>query len=315
MSAKWIGIGIVVATAAVGGYVALRQSAPKTVPTAAPVADAAAPSPQVEQAPVQVAEPAPVVARPSAQSPQSAPPDVRRGVSPRPSTTPAVQVPVEAAPPPAAAPPVSTPPPPVVPPVATEAQRYVPDPPPPTPIEAPLAPSFTELIVTKSSVIGITLDHAISTRTARVEDRVSARVSREVRVAGDIAIPEGARLEGTIVLVERGGKFREAPRLGIRFTTLVLPDNTRVTMGTDAIYREGTAPTADATAKVGTGAVIGAVLGAVLGGKKGALLGGTAGAAGGAAAVANGEEAEVALKAGTALTVKLTEDLPVLIRR
>lgn len=196
-----------------------------------------------------------------------------------------------------------------------EPQRYVPDPPQAPPVPVVTEPTFVELVVAKTSVIGITLDHGISTRTARLEDRVSARVSREVRVGGDVAIPEGAQLEGTVVVVERGGKFREAPRLGIRFSTLILPDNTRVAMSTDAIYRVGTAPTADATAKVGTGAVIGAVLGAVLGGKKGAILGGTAGAAGGAAAVANGDEAEVALKAGTSLTVRLTDDLAVLIRR
>jgi hypothetical protein len=171
------------------------------------------------------------------------------------------------------------------------------------------------VIVAKASVIGITLEQTLSTRTARVEDRVSGRVSRGVRVAGTIAIPEGSRLEGTVVVVEHGGKFRDRPRIGIRFSTVVLPDNTRIALSTDPIYREGESPAADATAKVGTGAVIGAVLGAVLGGKKGAILGGSAGAAGGAAAVARGEEPEVLLKTGTSLTVRLIEDLAVLIRR
>jgi hypothetical protein len=41
-----------------------------------------------------------------------------------------------------------------------------------------------------------------------------------------------------VTLVEHGGKFRTT-RLGIRFTTLVLPDNTRQTIQTDALFRDG----------------------------------------------------------------------------
>ena len=69
--------------------------------------------------------------------------------------------------------------------------------------------------------------------------------------------------------VERGGKFKERARLGIRFHTLVLADGTRVPINTETIYRDGDAPANGSAQKVGGGAVGGAILGAILGGGKG----------------------------------------------
>jgi hypothetical protein len=98
--------------------------------------------------------------------------------------------------------------PPVGPPAPTaEPPRYVPDlpiPPVPAVETTRLEQEYEDLTVEKHSVIGIRLDSAVSTRTARVEDRVTAIVSRDVTVNGRTAIPSGARLEGTVTLVERG---------------------------------------------------------------------------------------------------------------
>ncbi len=202
--------------------------------------------------------------------------------------------------------------------MTVEPPRYVPDPlptpAPPTPLSEPPL-EFDELVIERNAVIGIRLDHAVTTRTARVEDRISATITRDVQVGERIAIAAGARLEGTIVSVERGGKFRTAPRLGLQFDTLILTDKTRMSIDTEPIFREGTSPSADATARVGTGAVVGGILGAVLGGKKGAAIGTAAGGVAGAATVAQGDGEEVALRAGAPLTVKLTDELIVQVRR
>jgi hypothetical protein len=207
--------------------------------------------------------------------------------------------------------------PPRVEPVATIPPRYIPDPAPAPPqAQAPAPePQFDELTVERHSVIGIRLDFAVSTRTARVEDRISATVSRNVLVNERVAIPEGARLEGTVTAVDRGGKFRDRPRLGLQFDTMILTDGTRMSIRTDAIVREGDSPSADAAARVGAGSAVGAILGGVLGGKKGAIIGGVAGAAGGTATVMNGDGNETALKAGAPLTVRLTADLTVIVRK
>jgi hypothetical protein len=171
------------------------------------------------------------------------------------------------------------------------------------------------MTVARHSVIGIRLDAPVSTRTARVEDRVTATVSRDVTVAGRTAIPAGVRLEGTVVLVERGGRFKTRPRLGLQFDRAILSDGTRVSLKTDTIYREGDSPSADATARVGTGAVAGAILGGMIGGKKGAVIGSTVGAAGGVATVMRGDGNEASLTAGAPLTVRLIDDVAILIKR
>jgi hypothetical protein len=192
-------------------------------------------------------------------------------------------------------------------------------PPSAAPIELPRPeppkPQFEELTIEEASVIGIELDTAISSERAKVEDKVLARVSRDVTVNGRTAIPAGSRLEGHVTLVEAGGKFRTRARLGVRFTTAVIGDRLRVPIQTETIFREGEAPGAEATSKVGASAVVGAILGAVVGGKKGAAIGSAAGAAGGTAAVMAGDRNHAVLPAGAPLTVRLTAPAIVTIER
>jgi hypothetical protein len=186
--------------------------------------------------------------------------------------------------------------------------------------EAPRAPEppqkvFDELVVSANSVIGLETTNRISSGTARIEDRVEAKVTRDVKVGDKIAIPAGARAIGSVIQVERGGKFKERARLGIRFTTLVLADGTRLPMNTETILREGDAPGNSSAAKIGGGAIGGAILGAILGGAKGAAIGATAGAGGGVAAVEVSDRQEVTLAAGSPLTVKLLTPLTVTVEQ
>jgi hypothetical protein len=164
-------------------------------------------------------------------------------------------------------------------------------------------------------VIGIRLDSTLSSDTARVEDRVVARVTRDVVVEGQIAISTGTRLDGVVTAVEHAGKFKDRSRLGVRFQSLVLADGTRLPIATETIFREGDSPTGSATSKVGASAAIGGILGAVIGGKKGAAIGSSLGAAGGTAAVMTGGAPSVILEAGTPLTVRLTAPITVAVAR
>lgn len=179
----------------------------------------------------------------------------------------------------------------------------------------PPAKVYEELVVSSNSVIGLQTETRLSSETARVEDRVEARVSRDVKVGDTIAIPSGSRAIGSVIQVERGGKFKERARLGIRFTTLVLADGTRLPMSTETIYREGEAPGNGTAAKIGGGAVGGAILGAILGGAKGAAIGATAGAGGGAVAVQAGDRSDVTMPAGSPLTVRLLTPLTVTVEQ
>jgi hypothetical protein len=179
----------------------------------------------------------------------------------------------------------------------------------------PPARQFEDLIVSSGSVLGLQTETAVTSERARIEDRVEARVTRDVRVGGEIAIPAGTRMQGSITLVERGGKVKERARLGIRFHTLVLADGTTLPVHTETIFREGDPPGRESAAKIGGAAVGGAILGAILGGAKGAVTGGAVGAGAGTAAVMASGRNPATLPAGSTVTVRLTEPVTVTVEK
>ena len=81
-------------------------------------------------------------------------------------------------------------------------------------------------------------------------------------------------MQGSVILVERGGKMKDPARLGVRFHTLLLSDGTELPLRTETIFRDGASPGSESSRKIGGAAVGGAILGAILGGGKGAVLGG-----------------------------------------
>ncbi len=182
-------------------------------------------------------------------------------------------------------------------------------------VPEPARKMYDELVIPADSVIGLQVENAISSELAKVEDTVRARVTRDVRVQDRVAIPAGARAEGSITLVERGGRLKEQARLGIRFHTIVLADGTRLPINTETVYREGDSPARESAAKIGGGAVGGAVLGAILGGKKGAIIGSTVGAAGGGVAVATSHADPATLPAGSTVTVRMGSPASVTVER
>jgi type IV secretory pathway VirB10-like protein len=311
-------------TAAAGGaYVAVRQSAATPVPVAAapvapsepearPVAETeaviggTAPArPSEAEAPASAA-PAPAGRlTPEREAPRSTSPVVRREPSARPAQD--RQIAARPAPLPApasapvadrsaATPSVATPQ--IEP--AQEAART------PEPAPAPPVPQFEEVVLPTSSVMGLEVDTPLSSEQARLEDRVDARVTRDVVASGRVAIPAGSRVIGAVTVVERGGKVKQTARLGVRFHTLVLADGREIPLHTEPVYREGESPAGESARKIGGAAIGGAILGAIIGGGKGAVIGGATGAAGGSAVVMAGDRNAATLAPGTVVTVRLS---------
>jgi len=189
----------------------------------------------------------------------------------------------------------------------------MPAPPSSRPVVVP--PRYEDLVVEADSVIGLQLEETVNSEEARVEDRVDARVTRDVRVGDRLAIPAGSEVIGSVTLVERGGRVKERARLGVRFHTLVLADGTELPIRTETIYRDGDAQGGESAAKIGGAAIGGAILGAILGGKKGAIIGGSTGAAGGTAAVMAGSRSIAELQAGSSVTVRLSDPVAVSVER
>lgn len=323
--------------AGLGGYVANRSSAPAPAPPTAVAPATDAPPAQtvtasegvvgpVEPAPVApavVAPPTPAPAsRPAAASPAPRPAPVPRRAEPAPAPRRAADAPRPTSRPA----PVESPAPtqtasipaaggtmwetrPTV--EAQTPERTAPEPEP----VAPPEPTFVELVVPADAVIGLQLESTVTSDRARVEDAVDARVTRDVRVDGRVAIPAGSLVHGTVTEVERGGKVRERARLGIRFHTVVLANGDKLTLRTDAITREGAAQGRESAAKIGGAAVGGAILGAILGGGKGAAIGAGVGAGAGSAAVMAGERSVVTVPAGSTVSVRVRQPVAVTVEK
>jgi hypothetical protein len=308
-------------TAAAGGaYVAVRQNAAEPVATSpAPIAspvDAAKPVSETE-AVITPAAPAsqPVEAVPTVEAPKRAVQPAPKAVdkdndtrlrttrrTPAPRVEPAVEPPVSSERPTAPREPAST-----STAAGTPLPTIVPEPPgAPPPPPAPVTPQFVEVVVPASSVIGLQVENSISSETAQVEDRINARVTRDVIADGRVVIPAGSRMLGNVMLVERGGKMKDKARLGVRFHTLVLADSSEKSVRTESIFREGSSPGNESARKIGGAAVGGAILGAIIGGGKGAAIGGATGAAGGTAVVMAGDRNAATLPAGTIVTARVT---------
>ena len=300
-------VGACLAAGAGGAFIASRGAEPATVTADGPVADAGGP---VEQSEVVITEGdlvAPVTPVAVAPVTRVAPAPERPAARP---TRPSVAIAPRAS-------------------AAVETPRpVIDDPAPITPIEPPRItdndasrdiepppPLFDELVVQADSVIGLEIESSLTSERAQVEDRVAARVTRDVRVGDRVAIPAGSRVEGEVTVVERGGRLRDRARLGVRFTSIVLADGTRVPMTTETIYREGDAPGGESAAKIGGGAIGGAIIGGILGGAKGAAIGGAVGAGGGTAAVMAGGRNAATLPSGTPVTVRIEDPVTVTVER
>lgn len=179
----------------------------------------------------------------------------------------------------------------------------------------PPAPEFIEITVPPDAVLGLQIERTISSELARVEDKVEARVTRDVRVDGRIAIPAGSTVRGSVTEVDRGGRMKGKARLAIRFHTVVLADGTQLGLKTDPVIREGASPNGESAAKVGGAAIGGAILGAILGGGKGAAIGAGVGAAGGTAAAMANDRNPATLPAGTTVTVRMQAPVNVTVQK
>jgi len=213
--------------------------------------------------------------------------------------------------------------PPPAPPAQAQAQTQA-ETPAPLPVEAPRVaevapappePRFDDLELPSQSVIGLQLETSVTSETARVEDEVIARVTRDVKVGDRVVIPAGAKAHGEVTVVERGARVRERARLGVRFTSIVLSDGTRVPIDTEPIYREGSSVRNENAAKIGGGAIGGAIIGGILGGAKGAAIGGAIGGGAGTAAVAAGGRNAATLPSGAPVTVRIERPVTVTVER
>ena len=156
----------------------------------------------------------------------------------------------------------------------------------------------------------------ISSRTAKAGETFSARVIDDVRnAAGQVVIPAGAHINGTITDVKPAPNPRTPGTLTLSVTSVTVGGATYpIEAHVDSLetIHKGRGVTTGDAAKVGAGAAAGAILGRVIGGNsKGTIIGGVVGAAAGAGVASTTKDSDIVLPAGAHIIIRLTKELTV----
>lgn len=159
--------------------------------------------------------------------------------------------------------------------------------------------------------LSVQLPAALSTKTAKVGDRISAYLTNDLVVDGKVVAKAGAMLQGSVSQVVSGSKkIGGTPTLGLNFDNLQLADGSDAMVNGNITQAAAKSDAGKDTAKIAGGAIVGAVVGHQVDDDKGALIGGLLGAAAGTAA-AKKTGSEVELPAGTVLGFTLNSPVNV----
>jgi biotin carboxyl carrier protein len=177
------------------------------------------------------------------------------------------------------------------------------------PKPAPTGPR--QYTIPAGTSLSVQLPAAISTKTAKVGDRISAYLTNDLVVDGKVVAKSGAMLQGSVSQVISGSKkIGGTPTLGLNFDNLQLADGSDTMVNGSVTQAAAKSDTGKDTAKIAGGAILGAVVGKQVDDDKGAVIGGLLGAAAGTAA-AKKTGGEVELPAGTVLGFTLNSPVNV----
>ena len=172
-------------------------------------------------------------------------------------------------------------------------------PPPPPPITVPAGASIV-----------VRMGSTIDTKTANDGDTFTATLARAVSVHGEVAIPSGAGVTGTVVQSKSPGKFKGEGILTVALTSINVegaPTNIQTSSYTVNVKGKGKRT----AVAVGGGTGAGALIGGIAGGGKGALIGGLVGAGAGTAGAAFTGNKDLQIPAEQVITFKLAHSIDV----
>ena len=157
--------------------------------------------------------------------------------------------------------------------------------------------------------IEVRLQKALSSATAKIEERFEATTITDVNRANELVIPAGSVARGFVSSVTAAGRLNRKGSITLSFDQMVINGKRPPMRASLVRVIEGSG--AEDAKRVGAGAVVGGIIGGMLGGGKGALAGVMIGA-GGTVAATEGSNAE--LPVGTILRIRLDQPLEVTVR-
>ncbi len=174
----------------------------------------------------------------------------------------------------------------------------------PKPAPTPVASGPRDYTIPAGTSISVQLPAEISTKTAKVGQRLTGNLTNDIVVDGKVVAKAGSPVQGSVTEVISGSKtIGGKPTLGLTFDSITSnggdrPMSARVTQVADKSDKAGD------TAKIAGGAVAGGVVGHQIDSDQGKVIGALIGAAAGTAA-AKKTGKEVVLPAGTVVGLTL----------
>ena len=177
--------------------------------------------------------------------------------------------------------------------------------------ELPPVAKFREVTVPAGTKLELELDSELSTKTAKVEDPVEARLTQPVTIDGTQVLPVGTRVSGTVAAVAAAGKVKGVATITLRFSRLTARSE-NYNIAADYALTAPSEKKKDA-AKIGIGAAAGAVIGAIAGGGKGAAIGAAVGGGAGTGYVLMKAGEDITIAKGAPISVALDRDVDIRI--
>lgn len=166
------------------------------------------------------------------------------------------------------------------------------------------------IVVPAGTQLAVSLGSTVTTKTAKVGDRVNGQLASDLVIGGRKAASAGAPISGSVYKVISGSdRVGTTPKLTIIFDSLVAANGATVPIAAK-FQQLGQSEKGKDTAKIVGAAAAGAIIGNQVSHKGGSVIGGVLGAGAGTA-IANKTGNEVEVPAGTQITASTTADFQV----
>jgi hypothetical protein len=175
---------------------------------------------------------------------------------------------------------------------------------------APEPPPAPPAVIRAGTVLTVTIDQSVSTKTNTSGDRFDASLAEPVTIDGDEVLPSGTRASGTITQAQSAGRVKGGALLALTLDSVTVHGK-RYSIETNSFEEVGKGRGKRTAIGAGGGAAFGAIIGALAGGGKGAAIGALAGGGAGTAGTAFTGKRDFTIPAETRLHFKLVQSLEI----
>jgi hypothetical protein len=155
----------------------------------------------------------------------------------------------------------------------------------PAPAKEVLAPPRHVTLRTGTPLV-VRIDEALSSERNAGGDTFNASLADPLVVDGLVIAERGARVSGRVINAQGAGHFNGPSFIELGLRSVTTSDGQNIAISTEPWAHQAGSSRGDDIAKIGGGAILGAVIGAAAGGGKGAAIGAGVGGAAGAGAAA-----------------------------